>query len=103
MKNLIVLLIFSSVNPVHAAGPPGDETPRAYFAGFSRQAPGEDAILEVRTGQPIIWIVIDALRPDHLGCCWYERETSPTLDKFANAGVIFTRLIEELRSMSDAQ
>lgn len=37
----------------------------------------------------VILIVIDALRPDHLGCYGYERNTSPTIDSLARAGVKF--------------
>jgi arylsulfatase A-like enzyme len=45
----------------------------------------------MQTGGPIIWLVIDALRPQHLGSYGYERETTPVLDQFADDGVIFTR------------
>ncbi|MBW2605473.1 MAG: sulfatase-like hydrolase/transferase, partial [Deltaproteobacteria bacterium] len=43
----------------------------------------------------IFLIVIDALRPDHLGCYGYERETSPTIDKIAEEGVMFERVISQ--------
>ncbi|HUU53611.1 MAG TPA: sulfatase [Armatimonadota bacterium] len=39
---------------------------------------------EGSTRQPDVFIyVIDALRPDHLGCYGYERGTSPAIDAFA--------------------
>ncbi|MDD5027225.1 MAG: sulfatase [Candidatus Omnitrophica bacterium] len=41
----------------------------------------------------IILITLDALRPDHLGCYGYKRNTSPTIDKLAEQGVIFTDFI----------
>jgi len=41
----------------------------------------------------IILIVIDALRPDHLSCYGYERNTSPNIDKLAKEGVMFTQAI----------
>lgn len=37
----------------------------------------------------VLIVVIDALRPDHLGCYGYARETSPTLDALARRGVLF--------------
>jgi arylsulfatase A-like enzyme len=81
------LFIFS-----HAyAGQSGDESPNKYFPNLTRQAVGEQPINEPQTGQPIIWIVIDALRPQHLGAYGYPRETSPTMDQFADQGIIFTR------------
>jgi len=36
----------------------------------------------------IIFITIDALRADHLGCYGYQRSTSPNIDKLAGEGVI---------------
>lgn len=37
----------------------------------------------------ILFIVIDALRQDHLGCYGYNRNTSPNIDELAKEGVIF--------------
>jgi choline-sulfatase len=37
----------------------------------------------------VILIVIDALRPDHLGSYGYGRDTSPTIDAFAKEGAAF--------------
>lgn len=37
----------------------------------------------------VILITIDALRPDHLGCYGYSRNTSPNIDKFASEGLLF--------------
>lgn len=37
----------------------------------------------------VIVVGIDTLRPDHLGCYGYQRETSPNIDEFAAAGVLF--------------
>ncbi len=39
----------------------------------------------------IIFITIDALRADHLGCYGYQRNTSPNIDKLASEGVMFDR------------
>jgi arylsulfatase A-like enzyme len=37
----------------------------------------------------VILIISDALRPDHLGCYGYGRETSPVMDSLAKEGVLF--------------
>jgi len=39
----------------------------------------------------VILIVIDALRADHLGCYGYQHDTSPSIDKLAKEGVLFTQ------------
>jgi arylsulfatase A-like enzyme len=39
----------------------------------------------------VILIMIDALRPDHLSCYGYSRNTSPNIDRLADSGVIFTQ------------
>ena len=41
----------------------------------------------------IVLITIDALRPDHLGCYGYERNTSPNIDKIAEKGITFENAI----------
>ena len=38
----------------------------------------------------ILYIDIDTLRPDHLGCYGYHRNTSPNIDKIAENATIFT-------------
>ncbi|MHA0855723.1 sulfatase [Paenibacillus sp. CMAA1364] len=38
----------------------------------------------------ILYLDLDSLRPDHLGCYGYHRETSPHIDKVAKEGVRFT-------------
>lgn len=43
----------------------------------------------------ILLVIIDALRPDHLGCYGYGRETSPTLDRIAAHGVRCERVIAQ--------
>ena len=37
----------------------------------------------------VVYIVIDTLRADHLGCYGYKRDTSPNMDKLASEGVLF--------------
>lgn len=43
----------------------------------------------------IILIVLDALRPDHLGCYGYHRETSPRIDALAGDGVVFLQALSQ--------
>jgi arylsulfatase len=39
---------------------------------------------------PVILILVDALRPDHMGVYGFERDTTPALDDFRNDAVLFT-------------
>jgi len=41
----------------------------------------------------VLWIVIDCLRADRLGCYGYHRPTSPHLDRFSQDAVRFTQAI----------
>lgn len=46
-------------------------------------------------GIPVILISLDALRPDHLHCYGYNRETSPYLDALAQESVLFENAISQ--------
>jgi choline-sulfatase len=37
----------------------------------------------------ILYLDLDTLRPDHLGCYGYQRNTSPNIDRIAKNGIIF--------------
>lgn len=39
-------------------------------------------------GRGVLLVCVDALRADHLSCYGYDRETTPTLDNLARAGVV---------------
>ena len=43
----------------------------------------------------VLLITLDALRPDHLSCYGYERETSPNINRLANEGALFTQVIAQ--------
>jgi len=43
----------------------------------------------------VIFILIDTLRPDHLGCYGYSRNTSPNIDGLANQGILFKNTIAQ--------
>jgi len=44
-----------------------------------------------KPGKNVVFIVIDTLRADHLGCYGYFRDTSPNIDAFAGESVKFNR------------
>lgn len=50
----------------------------------------------VFSGQPwpnVVLISVDMLRPDHLGCYGYGRDTSPNIDRLAAEGTLFENAI----------
>ncbi|MFP8890200.1 sulfatase [Natrialbaceae archaeon A-CW2] len=42
------------------------------------------------TPAKILYIDVDSLRPDHLGCYGYDRDTAPVVDALARSGMRFT-------------
>ncbi len=46
----------------------------------------------------VVLISIDTLRPDHLGCYGYGRDTSPEIDRLAAAGIRFEQAIAHASS-----
>jgi arylsulfatase A-like enzyme len=45
---------------------------------------------EKNSSPNVVFILIDALRADHLSCYGYSRKTTPCIDKLAREGTIFT-------------
>lgn len=66
---LFVVSVLSGCLPVEQFGPKNN------------QLPGKDFNVAL--------ILVDTLRPDHLGCYGYERNTSPFIDSLASEGVVF--------------
>ena len=54
--------------------------------------PGEIAQLRERDDVNVLFILIDTLRADRVGCYGYDRPTTPTLDALARYGVRFDRV-----------
>ena len=51
---------------------------------------------KLKTEQPhIIFLLIDALRKDHMSCYGYHRETTPVMDELAGRGVVFEHAIAQ--------
>lgn len=71
-------------------------------AGEPREVPAEQAIAAYalwvdptivapaeQRPPNVVLVVIDALRPDHLGCYGYHRQTSPFIDRISQEGALF--------------
>ncbi|MGB9004086.1 MAG: sulfatase [Candidatus Aminicenantales bacterium] len=62
---------------------------------LSDMAPHQQSYLQKKSQKPssfnILMIVLDATRPDHLGCYGYHRDTSPRIDRVASKGILFTK------------
>ena len=46
-------------------------------------------------GLNVIFIALDTLRADHMGCYGYTRNTTPHIDALAERGVLFENMIAE--------
>lgn len=84
---LASLLLFASSAAASAPADPDHGLARAYFRHLTPDP------LVIESGGPpardIIWIVVDALRPDHLGAYGYQKPTSPFLDALAKDSLVF--------------
>jgi len=81
----------------------GDGGPSVAELGDGRYGPVPDAVPRPPN---ILFLSVDALRPDHLGVNGYDRETSPNLDAFAAEATVFenayaqsTRSIRSMTSL----
>lgn len=74
--------------PAGQAGPTPTDGGAAPASGPASSAPAAGA-----KRWNIVLILIDTLRPDHLGTYGYERPTSPNLDAFGAGGLVFENVI----------
>ena len=51
-------------------------------------------------GTSVILIVVDTLRPDHLGCYGYSRDTCPNIDRFGAESTLFENCFSHAPSTS---
>jgi arylsulfatase A-like enzyme len=85
---LFVLFLFFFVGPLVGCGtsrelPAEEEVEWSEFHGKHAQGAPDEAAPDV------LVVLIDALRPDHLGCYGYSRDTSPFLDRWAGGALRF--------------
>lgn len=84
---LVAVLCVLFAAPALAEDPDGGVA-RAYYSGLD-----EIPLAEVKpTGKKagnVIWIVVDALRPDHLSCYGYDKPTTPFLKSLAGESLTF--------------
>ena len=57
--------------------------------------PALSAVPTLGTGPNIIFIMVDALRPDHLGCYGYDLPTTPNIDRFAAESTRFEHAVAQ--------
>jgi arylsulfatase A-like enzyme len=64
-----------------------------YFL-FSRKI-FRSALISEETKPNIVFMLVDALRKDHLGCYGYARKTTPFIDELAKNGLLFENAIAQ--------
>ena len=62
---------------------------KGYYSNLSRSM--AERVEISREQGPVIFIVVDALRPDRMSTYGFERATTPNLDQLADDGVVLTR------------
>jgi len=73
-------------------------TKRALFLGaFLVAAVGAGVFFfQARNVKPnIVFITLDSLRADHLGCYGYQRNTSPNIDALSREGALFSQAVSQ--------
>lgn len=58
-----------------------------------RRPAAPEAAASGPTRPNVLLISVDTLRPDHLGCYGYQRDTSPHIDRLAAGGALFENVI----------
>jgi arylsulfatase A-like enzyme len=53
------------------------------------------ALREMKEKVNLILMSVDTLRPDHLGCYGYARDTSPSIDRLAREGALFRNAVSQ--------
>jgi len=92
----VVLMLTALVMSVlfSACSNSNDQEARNKNVAPSQAASSQDAAVNkkaVKIAYPnIIFLVIDALRADHLGCYGYQRNTSPNIDKFSSSATVYS-------------
>lgn len=76
-------------HPGHKIEKPFTRKPDSRFDFAVWGNPGVYSLENIFDKPNVIIFLFDAMRPDHLGCYGYERDTSPNIDKFASTGIIF--------------
>ena len=74
------------------SGPPRRSQPEFIAEEASDENAERTEVVKPRatpTPYNVVFILIDTLRPDHLGLYGYERETSPHLDRFGETSLVF--------------
>jgi hypothetical protein len=67
--------------------------PTALLATLASGSCAQEQLDYKRPGCNVVFISIDTLRADHLGCQGYPRSTSPEIDDFSRNAVLFRRAI----------
>jgi len=65
------------------------------FECFGGIETGESAQIKGKEDYNVIMIIIDDLRPDHLGCYGYNKQISPAIDRIAKDSVIFENIFSQ--------